>query len=111
MCQGTLAGPEVEPPGEEPVEASPALLRVEKVFPNLVVEKADGFKRVRYGMELQMQMIQALIELNQKVDSLQARLCELDSNQPAKSRNRWFHASTGGVYTGVCVGHDQDSRG
>ena len=44
---------------------------VEDVFPNLVKTDEDGFKKISYGLEIQMNMIQAIKELSVTVNELQ----------------------------------------
>ena len=51
---------------------------VEKVLPHLVVEGADGYKRVRYDIELQMHLIEAVKELKTENDMLKERLIKLE---------------------------------
>lgn len=52
---------------------------VEGVFPHLVTTDAKGFKRVRYGLELQMHMIQAIKELKTANDELSTRIRQLEA--------------------------------
>jgi len=52
---------------------------VEEVFPHLVSTDTNGLKRVNYGLELQMQMIQAIKELKTQNDELRARLRKLET--------------------------------
>ena len=52
---------------------------VEEVFPHLVTTDASGFKRVTYGLELQMQMIQAIKELKAQNDELRTRVRHLET--------------------------------
>ena len=51
---------------------------VEEVFPQFVTTGEDGYKRVRYDIELQMHVIQAVKELKHHNDELGARVEELE---------------------------------
>ncbi|MCO4754932.1 MAG: tail fiber domain-containing protein [Bacteriovoracaceae bacterium] len=48
---------------------------VEEVFPDMVVEDENGYKRIRYGIELNIQIIQALKELREENTQLKKVLC------------------------------------
>lgn len=63
---------------------------VEHLFPNLVTTNADGLKAVRYGIALQMHMIQAIKELKAENDDVRARLTQLEDtiNSLQELRNR-----------------------
>lgn len=52
---------------------------VERVFPDIVKAGEDGMKKVRYGLELQMYMIQAVKELKSENDALKARIEALEA--------------------------------
>ena len=42
---------------------------LQKVFPNLVITGDDGYLRVRYGLELQMETVAAIKELKSEKDT------------------------------------------
>ena len=50
---------------------------VEKVFPEWVVTQ-DGHKSIKYGMQIQMEMLQAIKELKQENDELKERIKALE---------------------------------
>ncbi|MCJ8346131.1 tail fiber domain-containing protein, partial [bacterium] len=56
---------------------------VEKIFPDLVSTDEDGYKRIRYGVELQMLSIQAIKDLSKRVEvkdsKIKAQQLALDS--------------------------------
>jgi hypothetical protein len=49
---------------------------LEAVFPHLVRTDVHGYKRVRYDIELQMHLIQAIKELKAEIEVLEGRLAE-----------------------------------
>ncbi|MCJ8345832.1 tail fiber domain-containing protein, partial [bacterium] len=51
---------------------------VEKIFPEFVSIDSDGYKRVRYGVEFQMISIQAIKDLNKKVQVQETKLRSLE---------------------------------
>lgn len=51
---------------------------VEAVLPELVTTDANGLKRVQYGLELEMHMIQAIRELKALNDELRAKVSQLE---------------------------------
>jgi hypothetical protein len=54
---------------------------VEKVMPHLVTEGADGYKRIRYDLELQMHMLAAIKELKAENEKLRGELERSKSSQ------------------------------
>jgi hypothetical protein len=59
------------------VEAGLIAQELEQVFPHLVVTDDDGYKRVRYGLDLNMQTIAAVKELALENDRLQGETARL----------------------------------
>ena len=59
------------------VEAGLIAQELERVFPHLVVTDDDGYKRVRYGLDLNMQTIAAIKELAVENDQLKAETARL----------------------------------
>jgi hypothetical protein len=53
---------------------------LEKVFPEWVVEDKDGNKSIKYGLQFQMLMINAIKELKEKNEKLEAEIASLKSN-------------------------------
>lgn len=51
---------------------------VEKIFPDWVTTGEDGYKRIRYGLELQMRLIGAVKEQQNEIESLKARIEALE---------------------------------
>ena len=49
---------------------------VENIFPDMVVEDDDGYKQVRYGLELQMHMLAAIKELKEENELLVSLVCQ-----------------------------------
>jgi cysteine-rich repeat protein len=47
---------------------------VEKVFPEWVVDNAEGYKSIRYGLQIQMHLIQAMKELKKENEVLKAEI-------------------------------------
>lgn len=47
---------------------------VEKIFPEWIVTKEDGYKRIIYGLQLQMHLIQAVKELKADNEALNRRI-------------------------------------
>ncbi|MDX1765851.1 MAG: tail fiber domain-containing protein, partial [Candidatus Saccharimonadales bacterium] len=52
---------------------------VEPLFADWVVEGDDGYKKIRYGLNIQMSMLQGIIELDEKVDNLANELEAIQS--------------------------------
>jgi hypothetical protein len=55
------------------VEAGLIAQDLERVFPDLVVTDDDGYKRIKYGLDLEMQTIAAVKELALENDQLRGR--------------------------------------
>lgn len=53
---------------------------LEKVFPEWVVEDKDGNKSIKYGLQFQMLMINAIKELKEKNEKLEAEIASLKRN-------------------------------
>ncbi len=76
---------------------------VEQIFPNLVGVNDKGFKTVDYGINLQMLTIQAVKELNLKVDSLASSTPETGSFGERVMTNifmkitSWLASATNGI--------------
>jgi hypothetical protein len=49
---------------------------VEEVFPEWVVMDGDGYRKIRYGLQVQMHLIQAVKELQAENEELKKRLAE-----------------------------------
>ncbi|MFH1726465.1 MAG: tail fiber domain-containing protein [Elusimicrobiota bacterium] len=51
---------------------------VEKVFPDWVVAGDDGYKRIHYGLQIQMHLIEAVKELRARNEALEAKLAQVE---------------------------------
>lgn len=47
---------------------------VEKIFPDWVITGEDGYKRIRYGVELQLRLVGAIKEQQKEIESLKTRI-------------------------------------
>ncbi len=52
---------------------------VENVFPEWVIDGDEGYKKIRYGLQIQMHLIQALKELKTENENLRTRILALES--------------------------------
>jgi Chaperone of endosialidase len=51
---------------------------VERIFPDWVITGEDGYKRIRYDVELQLRLVEAIKEQQKEIDSLKARIDALE---------------------------------
>lgn len=49
---------------------------LEQVFPHLITTDDNGYKNVRYGIELQMHMLKAIKELKTEIEELKTQIAE-----------------------------------
>jgi hypothetical protein len=52
---------------------------VEKIFPDWVIMGEDGYKRIRYGIELQIQLIGAIKDQQKEIEALKVRIDALEA--------------------------------
>ena len=57
---------------------------VEKAFPEWVVDDQDGYKKIKYGLQFQMLLIQAVKEQQETINKLDTRLNEMEKIKQAE---------------------------